>query len=253
MNYKKILRTLGAVAFWLLLWTLISWKVNRAVLIPSPKETALRFIELAGEKQFYLVVLRSLVNILAGFAAGTVFAVLAAVVCHASKTADALLSPAMTVIRSTPVASFIILALVFIGKKFVPTLICFMMVSPVIFSAVSNGIRLRDKDNLEMLNVFNVGFLRKLFSFQLPSLLPFLAEGCSNALGLAWKAGIAAEVLCTPQDTIGIKLYESKLYLETTDVFCWTLVVILMSLLLEAALKRLMGKMKRGGTADEKN
>lgn len=248
---KKILRAGGALVFWIGLWAIISLKINRAVLVPSPASVLRRLLELLAEKSFYITVSQSLVTILAGFVLGTVFAVLAAVLCHLSKTADAIISPALTVIKSTPVASFIILALVFIGKRYVPALICFMMVSPVVFGSVTNGISLRNGDCLEMLGAFRINPMRKLAVFDIPSILPFLGEGCCTALGLAWKAGIAAEVLCTPQDTIGLKLYESKVYLETTDVFCWTLVVIILSLVLEKLLKAFVSRSKRrrGGTA----
>lgn len=243
---KGFLRCAGALIFWIGIWAFASWKINKTVLVPSPLQVIKRLLELLQDKSFYLTVSQSLLNVLSGFLIGVFFAILIAVFCHLLKVFDAILSPVMTVIRSTPVASFIILALVFMGKKYVPTLICFMMVCPVVFSAVSNGINLRDKNNLEMLNVFSIKPLRKLFVFHIPSILPFLGEGCSNALGLAWKAGIAAEVLCTPQNTIGIMLYESKIYLETTDVFCWTLVVIILSLALEKLLKTLINKSKKG-------
>lgn len=243
---KGFLRTVSALIFWIGIWAFASWKINKTVLVPSPIQVVKRLFELLQDKAFYLTVSQSLLNVLAGFLIGVFFGIFIAVVCHLSKFADTILRPVMTVIRSTPVASFIILALVFMGKKYVPVLICFMMVCPVVFSAVSNGIDLRNKNNLEMLNAFSVKPLRKLFVFHVPSILPFLGEGCSNALGLAWKAGIAAEVLCTPQNTIGIMLYESKIYLETTDVFCWTLVVIIMSFALEKLLKILISKSKKG-------
>ncbi|MCQ2471752.1 MAG: ABC transporter permease subunit [Clostridia bacterium] len=243
---KGFLRSACALIFWMGIWAFVSWKVNKTVLIPSPFQVLKRLFELLQENEFYLTVGQSLLNISAGFFVGVFVAILIAILCHVSKVADTILRPVMTVIRSTPVASFIILALVFMGKKYVPTLICFMMVCPVVFSAVSNGINLRNKDNLEMLNVFSVNPLRKMWIFHIPSILPFLGEGCSNALGLAWKAGIAAEVLCTPQNTIGIMLYESKIYLETTDVFCWTLVVIILSLVLEKLLKTVIEKSKKG-------
>lgn len=250
---KKSLKNLFALVFWFWLWAFASWRINKSILLPPPGEVLKRLSELLRETTFYETVFNSLINILLGFAVGVIFGVVCAVLCNVSKISDSLLRPAMTVIKSTPVASFIILALVFVGKKYVPTLICFMMVCPVVFGAVSNGISLRDKDIIEMLNTFNVKPLKKLVVFQIPSILPFLAEGCITSLGLAWKAGIAAEVLCTPKNTIGIELYESKLYLETTDVFCWTLVVIVLSLVLESVLKKIVSKIRKGETKSEKN
>lgn len=250
---KKIIKYLLVILFWLGLWMFISWKIDKSILLPPPVDVFKRMSELLCEVSFYKTVLKSLINILLGFVLGVIFGVVCAVLCRYSNAADSLLRPAMTVIKSTPVASFIILALVFVGKKYVPTLICFMMVCPVVFGAMTNGISLRDREIMEMLEVFKVKPLKKLFTFQIPSVMPFLAEGCITSLGLAWKAGIAAEVLCTPRDTIGLKLYESKLYLETTDVFCWTLVVVILSLLLEFMLKKIVSKIRKGDTKNEKN
>ena len=239
---KKILTAAGAAIFWIGLWMLISYRVNSTVLVPSPAQVAKRLTELLTETDFYLTVGRSLLHILIGYFSGIITAGILAVMCHVSGIAKTLIKPAMTVVRSTPVASFIILVLVFIGKKYVPTLICFLMVLPVVFGAVSTGIETRDTQLAEMLNVFAVRTLRRFRVYEFPSVLPNLSEGARTALGLAWKAGIAAEVLCTPADTIGLRLYESKLYLETTDVFCWTAVVILMSLLLEGLLRLIIKK-----------
>lgn len=250
-NLKKILTAAGAAAFWLGLWMLVSYRINSTVLVPSPVEVAKRLSGLLREADFYLTVGQSLLHILIGYFAGIVTAGLLAVLCHASGIARALIKPAMTVVRSTPVASFIILVLVFIGKKYVPALICFMMVLPVVFGAVSTGIETRNKELAEMLKTFNVSPLRRLRIYEIPSVMPNFGEGCRTSLGLAWKAGIAAEVLCTPADTIGLKLYESKLYLETTDVFCWTAVVIILSLLLEGLLRLIIRK--KGEKSSEKH
>lgn len=239
---KKFLTAAGVSVFWIGLWMLISYRVNSTVLVPSPVQVAKRLSELLTEKDFYLTVGQSLLNILTGYLSGIITAGVLAVMCHASGIAKALIKPAMTIVRSTPVASFIILVLVFIGKKYVPTLICFLMVMPVVFGAVSTGIETRDTQLAEMLSVFSVKPLRRFRIYEFPSVLPNFGEGARTSLGLAWKAGIAAEVLCTPADTIGLRLYESKLYLETIDVFCWTAVVILLSLLLEGLLRLIIKK-----------
>lgn len=230
---RNVLAVIAATVFWVGLWALISWRIGKEVLVPSPAAVAVRLWELLSMGEFWLSVGRSLLHILIGYAAGIAGAVLLAMLCHVSRAANALISPALTVIRATPVASFIILVLVFLGKEFVPSLICFLMVLPVVFGSVSNGIGMRDKKLIEMQHLFRVPALRRFFRFDVPAVLPFFREGSVTAIGLAWKAGIAAEVLCTPPNTIGIALHEARLYLETTDVFCWTLVVILLSLLLE--------------------
>lgn len=236
----RILRGVLSAVFWIAVWAVVARIVGREVLIPSPYAVAVRFWQLLGEGSFYYAVGRSLLHILVGFLSGIAAALLLGVLCHVSKTAETLFSPLMTVVRATPVASFIILALVVLGKAWVPPLICFLMVLPVVFGTVTTSLEARDKELCEMLTVFRVPAYRRLFYFEIPSLLPGFFGGCRTALGLAWKAGIAAEVLCTPKNTIGSALYDAKIYLETADVFCWTLVVILLSLLFEWGVSKLI-------------
>ena len=79
----------------------------------------------------------------------------------------------------------------------------------------------------------------------LPHCLPYFSAGALTSLGLAWKAGIAAEVLCTPNHSIGKQVYDAKVYMETAEVFAWTLVVILLSLALEKLLKHCLERRDR--------
>ena len=65
--------------------------------------------------------------------------------------------------------------------------------------------------------------------------------GVCTAIGLAWKSGVAAEVLCLPKAAIGTQVYYSKIYLETPSLFAWTAVVIVLSMLLERIVRRLLG------------
>ena len=67
---------------------------------------------------------------------------------------------------------------------------------------------------------------------------------------MGWKAGIAAEVLTVPPLSIGKNIFEAKLYLETTELFAWTLTVILLSLVIERILLRLVGHIGQKGGGD---
>lgn len=136
-------------------------------------------------------------------------------------------------IKSTPVASFIILALVWLTGNYVPIFIGFLMVLPVIYSNVFQGIAQVDVKLLEMAKVFRMSRGKKLLKIYIPSVLPYFTAACRTALGLAWKAGVAAEVIGVTQNSIGRQLYYSKIYIETADLFAWTAVVILLSLSLE--------------------
>ena len=146
---------------------------------------------------------------------------------------DTLLSPLLGVIKATPIASFIILAWLWISSGKLPVFITSLIVIPIVWSNVSEGIRSVDKSLLEVASVYKFSLSKKLFKLYIPSIAPFFMAACKSSLGLAWKAGISAEVLTTPQKAIGTELYLSKTYLELPNLFAWTLVVIILSMVFE--------------------
>ena len=224
---------LGAVAVWLLLWQLASMAVGLPLLLPSPLAGLLRLGQLCTGADFWLTVASSLLRILLGFLLGVLFGTALAGLCWRFRLIDVLARPLLGVLKSTPVASFIILALVWVKTTWLATVISFIMVLPLIYANVREGIDSADRQLLEMAQVFRLS-RRKTFRYcYLPAILPFFLSAISSALGFAWKSGIAAEVLGRPARAIGSQIYDSKIYLETPDLFAWTLVVILLSVLLE--------------------
>ena len=224
---------LGAVAVWLLLWQLASMAVGLPLLLPSPLAVLLRLGQLCTGADFWLTVASSLLRILLGFLLGVLFGTALAGLCWRFRLIDALARPLLGVLKSTPVASFIILALVWVKTTWLATVISFIMVLPLIYANVREGIDSADRQLLEMAQVFRLS-RRKTFRYcYLPAIMPFFLSAISSALGFAWKSGIAAEVLGRPARAIGSQIYDSKIYLETPDLFAWTLVVILLSVLLE--------------------
>ena len=224
---------LGAVAVWLLLWQLASMAIGLPLLLPSPLAVLLRLGQLCTGADFWLTVASSLLRILLGFLLGVLFGTALAGLCWRFRLIDALARPLLGVLKSTPVASFIILALVWVKTTWLATVISFIMVLPLIYANVREGIDSADRQLLEMAQVFRLS-RRKTFRYcYLPAILPFFLSAISSALGFAWKSGIAAEVLGRPARAIGSQIYDSKIYLETPDLFAWTLVVILLSVLLE--------------------
>lgn len=224
---------LGAVAVWLLLWQLASMAVGLPLLLPSPLAVLLRLGQLCTGADFWLTVASSLLRILLGFLLGVLFGTALAGLCWRFRLIDVLARPLLGGLKSTPVASFIILALVWVKTTWLATVISFIMVLPLIYANVRESIDSADRQLLEMAQVFRLS-RRKTFRYcYLPAILPFFLSAVSSALGFAWKSGIAAEVLGRPARAIGSQIYDSKIYLETPDLFAWTLVVILLSVLLE--------------------
>ena len=236
---------LGAVAVWLLLWQLASMAVGLPLLLPSPLAVLLRLGQLCTGADFWLTVASSLLRILLGFLLGVLFGTALAGLCWRFRLVDALARPLLGVLKSTPVASFIILALVWVKTTWLATVISFIMVLPLIYANVREGIDSADRQLLEMARVFRLS-RRKTFRYcYLPAILPFFLSAISSALGFAWKSGIAAEVICRPGLSIGRQLQDAKIYLETPEVFAWTATVVALSILLEKGLLRLAKRLGR--------
>ena len=232
--------SLPAVLFWGLVWQLAAVAMGNSLLLPSPLQVLQTLGELAVTGQFWQITLTSIGRILLGALQGIILGALLAVLTESSALLRTLIAPAMTAMQATPVASFAILVLIWVRRDYVPVLICTMMVLPVIWGAVSGGIRATDRQLLEMAKVYRLPKLRILRRIYVPSVLPFFRTACGSALSLGWKAGIAAEVLTVPKASIGRMISESKLYLMTEELFAWTLTVIVLSLLLQRIMMRLL-------------
>ncbi len=196
---------------------------------------------MAAQPPFWGTVGVTLLRILCGAAAGLLLGVLTALLTSFSPAADALLRPLLTVVKTTPVASFIILLLLWVGRDTLPAVIVVLMVLPVTWANVSAGIAALDPQLREMGKVYGFSPLRAFRRLWLPTVLPHFLSACRSALGLGWKAGVAAEVLTVPRRSIGRMLYEAKLDLETADLFAWTVTVILCSLIIEKLLAAGLG------------
>ena len=242
---KKLIRNLLAMLFWLAVWQGFAVILAKPLLLPSPVEVLVRLSQLVLTADFWYYTLVSLWRIVLGVGVAIVLGLVLAVLCCRSSLVDALVAPLLITVKSTPVASFVILVLVWVSRDYVPVLIAGMMVLPIIWANVCAGIRGTDKQLLEMAKVYKLSSGRVLKRIYIPSVMPHFHSACRTALGFGWKSGIAAEVLTVPTHSIGRLIYESKLYLETTDLFAWTLVVILLSLLLEKVFLRFLDR-RRG-------
>jgi NitT/TauT family transport system permease protein len=154
-----------------------------------------------------------------------------------------MLWPFMVAIKSVPVASFIILCLIWLSSKSLPTFISFLMVLPIVYTNMLQGIKSTDNKLLEMAAVFQVGWLKRMKYIHLPQLKPYLISASSVSIGLSWKAGTAAEVIGIPDGSIGEKLYEAKVYLSSGDLFAWTVVIIVVSISFEKLFLFLLNRL----------
>lgn len=244
---KRIL----ALAFWLGVWALLAAVMDRELLLPSPVTVVRRLFVLGGTASFWRITAVSLLRIVLGAALGIGAGVLLAVGTTQSPLLDTLLAPLLTVIRAMPVASFILLVLIWVGRDILPSVIVFLMVLPVVWANVAEGLRSTDRELLEVAAVYGFSRWKRTKLIYVPTVAPYFLSACRTCLGLAWKSGVAAEVLTVPALSIGRELYEAKLYLDTAGLFAWTAVVVGCSLfieyLLDAAIARVGRHRRMGG------
>lgn len=242
---KKIWEAAFVSFFWLILWILLARIINKELLLPYPWTVLKKLGELCITLDFWKNVVFSLLRILSGIVLGVIFGTLLAILTFRFSIFYRLISPFMVVIRATPVASFIILALIWLGSGKLPIFICFLMVLPLIWVSVSDGLRALDPKLTEVCKVFQLPFGKRFKCFYFPTILPYFISACRTSVGMAWKAGVAAEVLAVTPVSIGKQLYNSKLYLETSELFAWTVIVVILSLVIEKLVIRLIGRLDK--------
>jgi NitT/TauT family transport system permease protein len=187
----------------------------------------------------------TLLRIMSGFVLGVVCGIFLAVLTARSRFAEALLSPLRAIVKASPVTSFILLALLWFSSDMVPLFISFLMVVPMVWTATAEAILQTDVRLIEMGKLYGLTswqIVRKIF---IPSVLPAFLAACTTSLGFAWKSGVAAEIIALPRQSIGYMLYQSKLRIETVDLFAWTLMIVALSMLLERLLVRSMRRIRR--------
>ena len=252
---RSLLTALAAAVLWIGLWYLLARKTGSELLLPSPFKVFRRLLDLAGTSAFWNITARSFLRIVKGFALGVLSGTVLALISASSRFFSGLLSPIGRIIKATPVASFIILTLVWLKSYKIPVFISALMVTPIVWDALKTALESTDRDMLEAASVYRFGILRTAWLIYIPSVKSAYFSSLLTAMGLSWKAGIAAEVLCLPRLSIGRQLYDSKIQLETLDLFAWTAAVVLFSVAMEAliklAVKRGPGRGKPAGAVSE--
>ena len=235
---------LRAVVFWLAVWQLGAMALAAAyphgeLLLASPLASFRRLAALAVTAAFWNAVGWSACRILGGFLLSCLAAAGLAALAARYPLAEELLAPPVAAVKATPVASFIILALVWLDGGCLPVFIAFLMVFPTVYLNLLEGIRQTDGKLLEMARVFRVPLVRRLRGIYLPQVLPYFRSAASRGLGLCWKAGIAAEVIGLPRGSMGERLYTAKIYFQTADLFAWTAAIVAVSILFERLFLKL--------------
>lgn len=240
---KKASAGLFSILFWLAIWAIASYKIDNSFIMPSPQNVIISVADLLKTSDFWIITSQSLLRILWGTVLAIILGILVAIITTTIPFFNVLTTPLMSTVKATPVASFIFIAIIFMNRNSLPVFITALLVLPIVWTNVSSGIKSVPKDLKEVAKIYKLNKFVQLKKLYIPTILPYFLAACRSALGLAWKAGIAAEVLCTPKSAIGTELYFSKTYLDTEMLFAWTLITIVFSLIIEKLIILMLSKL----------
>ena len=231
-NKDKLGKAL-AVIFALLVWQTAAVAVDQSILLVSPIDVALRMTTIWQVEGFASSIWFSFYHIVGGFLLALVSGILLAALSGRFKWVETALWPFMITVKTVPVASFVVICLIWLSAQNLSVFISFLIVLPVVYGNVLQGIKSADGKMLEVAEVFRMPMHRRILYIHMPQLKPFILSACATALGMSWKAGIAAEIIGTPDGSIGKQLYYAKIYLDTDDLLCWTVIIVIVSVAFE--------------------
>ncbi len=235
-GYMKILKTTGIFVFWLLVWEILALVVHNSLLVPSIKEIMGSLAEILVLEDFCRILGLSLGRILAGLFFAVMIGLILAILSYLFPIAEAFFSPLFLGIKTIPIASYIVLLLIWNGAEAISTGISFLVALPIVYTNVTEGLKVIDKKYLDMANVFGIKGWNRVWYIYRPQLFSAFISCIKLACGMSIKAGVAAEIIGIPQYSFGEMLYMSKIYLSMDELFAWTIVIVLSALLLEKLL-----------------
>lgn len=250
MKKNTLWKKAAAILFWLVLWQIAATAMKDSIVFVGPSDMLASLWKQLNGKEFWLSIGRSTWKIMGGFLAAFFCGIVMAGIAFRFRWLKILLEPVILLAKSVPVASFVVLLLILAGSEKLSVWIVFLMVFPIIYVNMGQGLERVDVKMLEMASVFRMRTWKKFLYIYRPAFMPFLASGAKIALGMSWKSGVAAEIIGVPSHSIGERLYMAKIYLNTESLFAWTLVIILLSLVFERLflwiLRKFGGKTWKG-------
>ena len=213
----------------IILWVFLSRVVNNDVIFPSIKSTVVSLIKIVGEPNFFSIIKYTLIRTLIGFLFSLFLSILMGIIASVSKVIYNMMIPILNFLNSIPTIAIIVLALIWLNNQLVPLFVGFVMVFPILYETVLNSILNVDKDIIEMAQLYKVSKISIIKHIYIPSILYNLSLIFTSVLGINLKMVIAGEVMAQPNFAIGSNLQLQRMYLNTSGVFAWIIIILLIS------------------------
>ncbi|MFI3249757.1 MAG: ABC transporter permease subunit [Eubacteriales bacterium] len=232
--------------FWMGVWQLWASAVGEELLLPSPIAVFMALCELLPTPLFWQSMSASLARVGLGLFWGILVGLLLGIATWSNPYAKIYLTPIIQMVQATPVVSFILLLLLWTKRDFVPVYVSAFMVAPIIWANTAKGLEQSDTSLLTFAKAYGYSKWKSFRLISIPAVYPYVLSALESAISLGWKSAVAAEVIALPPFAIGTKISHAKLYLETTHLFAWTAVMILLSAIMGKVILWIVGLLGGG-------
>lgn len=236
---KKGLITFLSICLLLLVWQLMALYVGQPELIPSVPRLAETLFQLLRTAAFYQHISATILRGLAGMLISLACAFVSASLFARCRLVYELCRPLLPIMRSVPVISFILLALIFLKPEGIPPIIAFLTMYPLLTENITEGLlNLRPGLSL-MADLFKLNGRNRLLQVVYPQLKPFLFSGLASAAGFGWRAIIMGEVLSQCAFGIGGEMKRAQNFIAVPELVAWTIMAVLISFLFDKGIGKL--------------
>lgn len=240
---KNRVKSALIILFWLVVWEIADRVIDNRIILSGPAHIIASLAQQVQQADFWLICGASFLRIAVGFILSFVAGFLLALACHRFKLIRDFLEPIIVMLKTVPMISFVIMLLIWVGNQALTIYLSFLIVLPIIYTNTLQGLNNVDPQLMEVAKVYHMAPWKKFMFIYRPAFMPFVLSASKLALGMSWKSGIMAEVIGTPKPSIGREMYAAKSYLQTSDLFAWTVVVVILSVIFEKAFMFLLKKL----------
>lgn len=238
-NVNKIIKNTGIVAFWICVWQIMAAIIHNDIFFAGPVEVFKRLLDFVLTSEFWISILNSIFRIMSGFFLAFFIAYVIAFIAYNIKIIEELLTPFVNVLRAVPVAAVVVIISIVAGSKWLSLYVTFMVLFPLVYMNLLEGLKSANVDMLEAAKIYKISWWNKYKVIYVPSIKPGLLSAVKTGVGMSFKSGVAAEIICLAEKSIGLEIYSSKIYFDTPGVLAWTITIIVISYIAEIILVKL--------------
>ncbi|MEI0557505.1 ABC transporter permease [Brachyspira intermedia] len=237
MKNKKLIYLILGVIIFISLWYFTALKINSEIVFPNIPNILKKFAEIISEKSFYKDLSSSLIRVLITFALSFLLAFIIGISAGIFSPIRYILIPIINFIRTIPTIPLILVAIIWVDNNTVPIFVSMLVIFPIMYDSITNGIINVDQKLIEMSMSYNISLKTQIINLYIPYIKPYIFTGISQSMGITWKSILAAEILALPAFGIGTKLYESHLYLDSVSLFAYCLIAIIFNGIFEIIIR----------------